>query len=361
MVDWANIGIDTGRFTLHEDGQITWQENKTNPLPGDAVALIVKGDDILSPQVTLIETHGLDDNQQKHAMSMIGDWLQGHLKTVLAPLYNLLDNSEYALEGVAKDIGECLYNNLGVVHRSEIEKFVPELTPELRVGIRKKRIKMGPILVFMPELVKPAAINLRALLSGLWNGEKLPMQRPADGRVSITIDPDAVHRNYYRSIGYPIFGNMAIRIDMLDRVITDIYDSSKDFKFQAQHKHMEWLGCGEEDLYAILGSMGFKKQHVEETAPTEEVVIAVPEEKTVTDGPSATEEAKVKVELATFFLKKGKISDRPKPKMAPKRDTKHVKKSHTKKTPRANNFSAKPKKNEIDEDSPFAILKQLKT
>jgi ATP-dependent RNA helicase SUPV3L1/SUV3 len=354
MVDWTNIGVDTGRLTLHEDGQITWQENKTNPLPGDAVASIIKGDNVLSPHLQLVEDNGLDDAQQKHATSMISDWLQGHLKTILAPLYNLLDDSEVALEGSAKEIGQCLYDNLGVIHRSEIEKFVPELTPELRVGIRKKRIKMGPILVFMPELVKPAAINLRALLSGLWNGESLPMQRPADGRVSITIDPDAVHRNYYRSIGYPIFGNMAIRIDMLDRVITDIYDSSKDFKFQAQHKHMEWLGCGEEDLYAILGSMGFRKQKIE----TPEGEIVEKEEIAETDGVEApkTDEAKPKVELAIFFLKKGKISDRPKPKAPLKRDTKHVKKP-----PRTNNFSAKPKKNEIDDDSPFAILKQLKT
>jgi ATP-dependent RNA helicase SUPV3L1/SUV3 len=360
MVDWANIGVETGRFTLHEDGQITWQENKTNPLPGDAVASIVKGDHILAPKIALVEGHVLDDAQQKEALSTIESWLTSHLKTILAPLFNLLDNSEIALEGVAKDIGQSLYDNLGVIHRSEIEKFVPELTPELRVGIRKKRIKMGPILVFMPELVKPAAINLRALLSGLWSGETLPMQRPADGRVSITIDPDAVHRNYYRSIGYPIFGNMAIRIDMLDRVITDIYDSSKDFKFQAQHKHMEWLGCGEEDLYAILGSMGFKKQRVETVSPASEATTSDEKPVTEVDEPAKAEDAKAKVELATFFLKKGKISDRPKPKAAPKRDTQQAKKSHTKKPPRANNFSAKPKKNEIDEDSPFAILKQLK-
>ena len=50
MINWATIGVDTGRFTLHEDGQITWQENKTNPLPGDVVAWITKGDDILSPK-----------------------------------------------------------------------------------------------------------------------------------------------------------------------------------------------------------------------------------------------------------------------------------------------------------------------
>jgi hypothetical protein len=106
--------------------------------------------------------------------------------------------------------------------------------------------------------------------------------------------------------------------------------------------------------------MGFKKQRVETVSPASEATTSDEKPVTEVDEPAKAEDAKAKVELATFFLKKGKISDRPKPKAAPKRDTQQAKKSHTKKPPRANNFSAKPKKNEIDEDSPFAILKQLK-
>ena len=35
------------QLKLAEDGQITWQKDLTNPMPGEPVATIVKGDGVL--------------------------------------------------------------------------------------------------------------------------------------------------------------------------------------------------------------------------------------------------------------------------------------------------------------------------
>jgi len=372
MTNWNEFGADTGRFTLHEDGQITWQANKTNPLPGDSVAIIRKGADVLTPEVDLVVADGEDDARKKQLKTVVEEWLNAHLRQVLAPIYNLKIEGETPLEGNARPIADKLYENMGVIHRSEIESLVPELTPEHRVGVRRKKIKMGPILVFMPELVKPAGINLRALLWGLWNDRDLPMPRPADGRVSVKIDPKNIDRNFYRSIGYPIFGNLCLRIDMLDRVVTDVYDSSSEGKFQAQHKYMEWLGCGEDDLYAVLESMGFRRQKTDvelekEVSDGQEITVdkdVVVEETSSLDD-DTVEKSVEKKELATFFVKKGKISDRPKVK-ANKKHTKtpqNAKKGAGRPQKRDKNaakiFESKPKKSQVEDDSPFAILKQL--
>jgi len=361
MVNWNMIGSDQGRFTLHEDGCITWQADATNPLPGDAVAQIHKGQTILTPEVKIKSADMLDDAQKATAIAAIQKWLQSHIGTVLAPLMKLVDENDNKLEGAAKGIGFQLYENLGVIHRSDIENLVPDLTPELRASLRQKRVKMGAILVFMFELVKPAAINLRALLWGLWHDRALPMDRPADGRVSIMVDPKAIDRNYFRSIGYPVFGALAIRIDMLDRVVTDIYDSAKDYKFQAKQSYMEWLGCGEEDLYAVLQSMGFRKYH----APEEDKIGVAHPPQPLQEGSESedgqAQETPQKTELATFILKKGKISDRPRPKRADN-DKKSSKKPH-KKAPKdknkAKSYSFDVKGGGDDDDSPFAVLKQL--
>ena len=409
MVNWNSVGVNSGRFTLGEDGQIFWQENKTNPLPGEAIAFIEKGQSQLTPDAKIMASDHLEAAQKTQLKTTIEEWLHAHIKDVLAPLFALTDDEgEHKLEGSAKGIGFQLHENLGVIHRNEIEDLVPNLTTEQRTALRRKRVKLGPILVFMPELVKPAAVNMRALLWGLWQGKQLPMSRPADGRVSVTVDPKDVDRNYFRSIGYPVFGNKAIRIDMLDRVITDIYDSSKDWQFQAKHSYMEWLGCGEDDLYAILESMGFKRKKEEEDTvmqqqqainndgggqdipppseptpvpapnPTETPVPSepdpiqppsptetpVPDEPTPLPVPPEHQQQAEKPALATFWLKKGKISDRPRSK---KPYTKlNDKKPHGKKSskkpskPITKNYTAKPKSIEIDDDSPFAILKQLK-
>jgi ATP-dependent RNA helicase SUPV3L1/SUV3 len=214
---------------------------------------------------------------------------------------------------------------------------------------------------------------LRALLWGVWNDKPLPMETPADGRVSITVDTQSVDRHFYRSIGYPVFGNKAIRIDMLDRVVTDIYDSAKEWQFQAKHQYAEWLGCNIEDLYGVLSSMGHIKVEDAVTEPVPESVVATdekPAEEGVKSAPDGeTPKVEVKPELAFFKLKKGKISTRPgqgKPTQAnkPKSDFKKKPKGASKGKPKqvgAKTFTAKPKAKEIDENNPFAILQQLKS
>jgi ATP-dependent RNA helicase SUPV3L1/SUV3 len=349
MIDWSTVGTDQGRFTLHEDGQITWQVDNTNPLPGEKVAMVAKGETVLSPQVTLVD----NAVSTSEAQARILKWLYSYIEEVLSPLFKLVDETENKLEGAAKEIGTRVYDHLGVIHRSEIEEFVPELTPELRASLRHNKVKMGPILVFMYELVKPAAINLRALLWGLWHGRSLPMDRPADGRVSVQINPEEIDRHYFRSIGYPVFGNLCIRIDMLDRVVTDIYDSSKDFKFQAKQQYMEWLGCGEEDLYAVLQSMGFRKLDEDKAEKT-------PEDAEKLEENDKKEE--IKPELAIFLLKKGKISERPKPKEQKKSEKKphKPKKKPEKYQNKAKIYSLGADSKNNEDDSPFSVLKTLK-
>lgn len=358
-----------GRYSLADNGEIFWQENPTNPLPGIRVGKIAKGESVLSPVAKA------DDASRQDEMTA---WLDAHIADILGVLFALIaTDGENVLEDVAKEIGTILFEHLGVVHRSEIEKFVPSLTPEHRTALRRKRVKMGPVLVFMPDLVKPAAIHLRSLLWGLWNGKTLPMEKPADGRVSVAVNGEKVDRHYYRSIGYPVFGPKAIRIDMLDRVITDIYDSAKDWQFQAKHQYAEWLGCNIEDLYAVLESLGHHRikarpvnDKVEEVKtedkPAEDTAVA----ETTDEQPAEPKQAE-KPELAFFKLKKGKISDRPKsfrpvkkvedkkqPDPKPYRKPKPNRDKPKDNGPRV--ISVGPKKDERnDDDSPFAILKQL--
>ena len=347
-----------GRYSLSPKGEIFWQENATNPLPGVLVGAIQKGDTPLTPLAVASAVKQTKDVQT---------WLDIHVREVLAPIFALKETEgEGQLTGAAAQIGDALYDNMGVIHRSEIEQFVPGLTPELRAPIRRKRIKMGPILVFLLDLMKPAAVNLRALLWGVWNEKPLPMETPADGRVSVSVDVDSVDRHFYRSIGYPVFGNKAIRIDMLDRVVTDIYDSAKEWQFQAKHQYAEWLGCNIEDLYGVLSSMGHVK--IEETSQS---ALAENESDKATliedskDGEEERSVAEVKPTLATFKLKKGKISSRPgahAPKTKAKPDYKRKPKGKAKpKATGAKTFTSKPKAAEMDDNNPFAILQQLKS
>ena len=225
------------------------------------------------------------------------------------------------------------------------------------------------------------------------------MDVPKDGVVSFEVDAKSVNRDYYQSIAYPVFGSRAIRIDMLDRVISAIYDSAQGGKFRAQHKMAEWLGSTIDGLYDVLKAMGHNKiegsaaseQPVQDSDDTADVVTAddLKAAETKTDNDKEVEAAQpeeaakevaeatkdkvaneqVKPDLAEFYLKKGKAFQRSGGgkknfkknggKDFKSKGKKPYKKSHNNKEQhRPRVISTGPEKKL--EDSPFAILEQLK-
>ncbi len=342
------------QFTLGADGVVSYQEQESNPLPGVPVAKLEKGDAVLKPKIVITDARGVDEAA---LLARLQDWFKAHLKTVLELLVALEEES--AFKEPTKEIIAKVHDAMGIVPREDLEGIIAKLDADDRKDLRAKRIRLGPILVFIPALNKPAAVRLRGLLWVLFNAESLPAAVPNDGIVSCVVDA-GVNKDFYQAIGYPVFGTRAIRIDMLDRVICAVYDGADKGKFQAKHEMAEWLGCPIEDLYQVLEAMGHRK--IEEEKPEE----AAEEPKA-----EASEEKKpeAKPELAWFLLKRGKAFEKPgersgakkpafkKPQNENTPDKKKGKRNKT--TNRAPKvMSAEAKVN--PEDNPFAILEQLK-
>jgi ATP-dependent RNA helicase SUPV3L1/SUV3 len=361
------------QFRLMDDGQIFYQAQATNPLPGAPLARIKKGQSTLRPAIDLIETDLLNGQDAKAVKDHLESWLVAHIAETLETLVGLED-----LEGQPGPVrGICfqLHESMGIVPREQLEDLIKDLDQDMRQALRNKKVRLGPVLVFMPALNKPAGVRLRGLLWALGQDKTLPVQMPKDGMVSYVIDPKTVDRRFQQAIGYPVFGPRAIRIDMLDRVISAVYEGASEGKFKAEHKMAEWLGCSIEDLYAVLEAMGHRKIHDPAVAVAETLVVAeaaVTEETSEAPEPAVKPDPQVKPELATFRLKKGKAFEKPafKPAQAvPKKEAKPHSKPHNKKhgdkKPRRADRDSEPKIMQSGpkpkfEDSPFAILQQLK-
>lgn len=365
------------QFKLADDGQVLWQQDATNPLPGAPVGRIKKGDLLLKPRVDVNDSNLLDGQDKNAIQEKLQDWLDRHVHFSLEPLFRLVGGDDFTAQ--ARGIAFQLQQALGILPRESVEDLIGGLDEEGRKALRARKVRMGPLLIFLPELNKPAAIRLRAILLSLWQGRELPAELPRDGMVSFTIDPQTVDADYYRAIGYPVYGPRAIRVDMLDRVVCAVYDAAKDGKFQAQHKMAEWLGSNILDLYAVLDAMGHKMTHdpasekaaapapavspsleaMEAIAPVESDAPAeAPEEDAVSSsmevpaveevpggGPTmdamptqeqpagdapAEKAAAVKPELATFRLKRGKANEAAQPRERAPREKKNFSKADKK-------------------------------
>ena len=367
------------QFVLSENGQITWQKDLTNPMLGEVVAEVKKGGDVLAPSCSLIADSPVLEGQDHDAVSQfIQAWLERYIAEALLPLFNL--KSDDIPQGAPRDISLKIYDALGVIPRSDLQSMIAKMDEEQRNSLRSKKIRFGPLLVYLPELNKPAAVRLRALLLSVWHDKDLPAVVPADGIVSFSVEGQEVDKNYYQSIGYPVYGPRSIRVDMLDRVICAVYDVAKDGQFMAQHQMAEWLGSNIADLYAVLEAIGHKKikDPADDIAAAEADVKA--EDKVESDvtiksaeGDTAKTDKAVpieKPELATFALKKGKAMTGGAPQQ--KKNNKFANsdfKSDKKKFKSSKKHNAKPQRERVykaeveskPEDSPFAVLQQLKT
>lgn len=379
------------QFKLQDDGQIFFQQDASNPLPGQPLARVKKGQSLLQPEIELQNSDLLASQDENAVVEHLQTWVKAHIYTVLEPLFNLVVDE--AMSGTARDIAFQLFEGTGIVSRTQVDPMIETLDADGRRELRQKKVKLGPLLVFLPELNKPAGVRLRALLWSLFNDQPLPAPTPRDGSMSVTVDVATINPDFYKAIGYPVYGPRAIRIDMLDRVINAVYDSADKGKFRADHKMAEWMGCGIADLYAILEAMGHKRieapvaevkaeeSKTEEAAPAEgeaaaEPVVEVKKEKPVLDefhlrrGKAHQETAERKPREFTPREKKAFPQERKefkpgekKPNFSndrPKFDKKKYdgkKKDFKDKTPEEPRvYSANAK----IEDNPFAILQQLK-
>lgn len=269
------------QFTLRDDGLVYFQPDNTNPLPGAPLARLLKGESLLSPDVALIDAFDTGAEDRGQVRDFVATWLKAHIYTVLEPLFKLI--SEEVVPDPVQQICLKLFSHVGILPRGDVEDQIALLDQEMRKTLRERKVRMGPLLIFIPDLNKPAAVHLRALLWSLSNDAPLPAPLPRDGAMSVTVDAASANPDFYRAIGYPLYGPRAIRIDMLDRVINAVYDAASGGKFQAKHTMAEWMGCPISDLYAILEAMGHKRL---ESQPVTEPVVT---EDAKSEEPSAPE------------------------------------------------------------------------
>ena len=148
-------------------------------------------------------------------------WLTTHIATLLKPLIDLA--ADQTLQGMARGIAFQLVENLGILERRAVLEEVRGLSQDERAGLRRHGVRFGAYHIYIPALLKPAPSTLAAQLWALKNKDlDVPglAELPAisgSGRTSVAVDP-AFNQDIYRRFGFRIYGNRAVRIDILERL-----------------------------------------------------------------------------------------------------------------------------------------------
>ncbi len=208
----ANAADD--QFVLASDGTLRWT--------GDAVAkLVAAAEDVLHPRVRIIADDRLSGAPRDAVQARLDLWLKTHIEKILGPLFELAKAQD--ISGIARGIAFQLIEALGVLERTKIATEMKDLDQPSRASLRKYGVRFGAYHIYMPGLLKPAARGLATLLwalrhddidmSALTGAQHLA----ASGRTSFPADK-TLNQEAYRTLGYRLGGERAVRVDILERL-----------------------------------------------------------------------------------------------------------------------------------------------
>lgn len=267
------------QFVLTSDGTLRWT--------GDAVAKLVAADDALHPRIRIIADERLTGPSREAVQTRLDLWLKTHIEKILGPLFELSKAED--ITGIARGIAFQLIEALGVLERQRIAAEMKDLDQPSRASLRKYGVRFGAYHIFLPALLKPAARGLASLLWGLkrdsidWSALTGAQHLAASGRTSFPADK-ALDQEAYRTLGYKLCGDRAVRVDILER-LADLIRPALSWRpgssgdkpagafdgrsFTATQAMTSLTGSAGDDFASILKALGYR---MDRRAPLPEVV-----------------------------------------------------------------------------------------
>ena len=269
------------QIVLATDGALRWT--------GDLVGKLTAGDDTLRPRVRVIADEQLTGPARELVQTRLDLWLKTHIEKLLAPLFSLTAAED--VTGMARGVAFQLVEALGVLERQKVAEEVKGLDQPARATLRKYGVRFGAYHIYLPALLKPAP---RALATQLWaikhespdaKGVGDLLHLAASGRTSIPVDAETP-KPLYRTAGYRICGERAVRVDILER-LADLIRPALSWREGAPGPKPDGVfdgrgflitgamtsltGASGEDFASILRSLGYrmdrKPKPVEAAAP----------------------------------------------------------------------------------------------
>jgi len=258
------------QFVLAADGTIRWT--------GAPVGKLVAGEDVLRPRVRVIADEHLSGAPRDAVEARLDQWVKSHLEKLLGPLFVLAAAED--VTGIARGVAFQLVEALGVLERQRVADDVKGLEQPARATLRKYGVRFGAYNIYIPALLKPAPRALAAQLYALAHDG--PQTKGLDdllalagsGRTSIPANRE-IDALLYRTAGYRVCGERAVRVDILER-LADLIRPALAWRetagtpkpaaaavgggFIVVNPMTSLIGASGEDFASILRSLGYRME-----------------------------------------------------------------------------------------------------
>ena len=184
-------------------------------------------------------------------------WIIKKIETELNSLIELKNIKENNPE--LRALAYRLYENNGVIKRSNISEYLKKISQEDRGKLRKLGVKFGRYHIFLFKLFKPSSVSLRILLWKSHNNKFLDLSPPTFG-LNFLNNIKSANKDFMLLCGFEKFDDIYVRIDILERLFLLIFNSEKDDKKEIKviPEMLNLLGCSKENFKKLLTRMDYK-------------------------------------------------------------------------------------------------------
>jgi ATP-dependent RNA helicase SUPV3L1/SUV3 len=234
-------------FALTPLQRITW----TAPGADAAdVARIKPGPTPDKPLVEALPSEFLDGAERERVRARIAAWLEALMAKEFAPIAEVEKKAaeDADLRGPAFRMREMLGLDPAPASR--------EMPQEQRAKLKAIGIRAGRFATYLPEMLKPRTMALRAQLWALKAGMAVP-PLPGSGLVSTT-PPAGWPRGFGAAIGWVPAGPVVVRLDVAERVAGEVGHLARRGAAMLPGEIASRLGVKADQLAAALGALGFR-------------------------------------------------------------------------------------------------------
>ena len=220
-----------------------------------------KGNDYLNPNLDIIADESLSEESKSKLIKFLSKWLTNYINEVLGDLVKL---TKYKITNqYSRGLVFQLYENNGVIKRSEIDKIVKLIPLEERKKLWGMGVKIGRYHIYLPKMLKPKAVEFRIGLWKIFHNLSGINKIPKSG-LNFLIGNN-LEKNFYLLCGFEKFREFFVRIDILEKLFLKIIDNTKNKKFKINAEMMNLLGCSKENFYKLMTYMNYKKDKTVDT------------------------------------------------------------------------------------------------
>ena len=232
-------------FHFEAKGNIIWREA--------VIGKLIKGDTLYQPKVQIRPSDMLESEDIKNILVRLNTFVATFIKAKMEKLDALVSSE---IDGVAKGIAFQLYENLGIIPRSQVDAMIKKLDEAGKLCLARLGVRTGLSMIYMPDMLKPEQIKTKTLLFNVFEEYFPECDSPPPGQVVVGRPHEGSDR-YWLALGYCVLGQRIIRVDIAERLTAVIRRYARKGQFTVSDDMISLAGATRLQMEEILIDFGY--------------------------------------------------------------------------------------------------------